>query len=214
MIEPENVRPSCLRSDRDGRSAESRQKQAYLLRVARQQFIQKGFRDTKMGDIAEAAGVSKRTLYMWHDDKAALFRACVVQGAQQFPTPSKRAGSSVREALTTFALELATCLSEPEHAGMGQLLVREQQNFPELMKAARLTQETYLRDPLAIWLRENGLESEGGTERTQAFIALVLAPLHNELLLGSSPSTRAEQERHATISVNLFLDGAAATLNF
>lgn len=197
----------------DRRAMESRQKRAEVLRVARLQFIAKGYLATKMNDIAAAAGVSKRTLYMWHDDKAALFRACVVQGAQQFPAPEARSGVSAQDTLIAFALELATCLSEPIHSGMGRLLVREQHNFPELMAEARRTHETYLIAPLAAWLRENGLERPDETERAQAFIALTLARVHNELLLGASPLTRQAAQGHAALSVQLFLNGAAETLD-
>ena len=96
---------------------------------------------------------------------------------------------------------------------MGRLLVREQHNFPELMVDARLTHETYLIDPLAAWLREHGLERPDVTERAEAFIALALALVHNELLLGAPPATRTAAQRHAALSVQLFLNGAAVTVD-
>ena len=53
-------------------------KKARLLLIAREQFIAQGYRAVTMESIAQMAGVSKRSLYLWHDDKAALFRACLL----------------------------------------------------------------------------------------------------------------------------------------
>lgn len=191
--------------DQDPRAGESRQKRAHLLHVARRQFILKGYRDTKMDDIAVAAGVSKRTLYLWHDDKAALFRACVIQGARLFPMPASGDGEDLPATLRRFALELASRLAEPEHSGMGRLLIRDRERFPELMAEARRSHEVYLIEPLAAWLRARGLEREDGLERTRIFVAMALAPVHDELLLGTPPLDADALERHAELTVALFL---------
>lgn len=212
MMEPENDLTSCKDAEQDGRAAESRQKQAYLLRVARQQFISKGYRDTKMDDIAVAAGVSKRTLYMWHDDKAALFRACVVQGAELFPMPRPSAGEDLRDTLKRFVRELADRLSEPEHSGMGRLLMRDQERFPELMTEARRTHDTYLVEPLAKWLRDHGLEEESQVERTRMFVAMALAHVHDALLLGTSPPSHEASERRAELVVSMFMGDHTAPI--
>jgi len=48
-----------------------------LLAAGRRVFEQRGYANTRMSDIATAAGVSHGTVYTWFDDKEALLRALV-----------------------------------------------------------------------------------------------------------------------------------------
>ena len=48
-----------------------------LLAAGRSVFEQRGYANTRMSDIATAAGVSHGTVYTWFDDKEALLRALV-----------------------------------------------------------------------------------------------------------------------------------------
>ena len=48
-----------------------------LLAAGRTVFEQRGYANTRMSDIATAAGVSHGTVYTWFDDKEALLRALV-----------------------------------------------------------------------------------------------------------------------------------------
>src|SRR5699024_12626101 len=48
-----------------------------LLRVALEMFAMKGFHDTSMNEVAEAAGVTKPVLYQHFDSKRALYAELV-----------------------------------------------------------------------------------------------------------------------------------------
>jgi AcrR family transcriptional regulator len=48
-----------------------------LLAAGRRVFEERGYANTRMSDIASAAGVSHGTVYTWFDDKEALLRALV-----------------------------------------------------------------------------------------------------------------------------------------
>jgi AcrR family transcriptional regulator len=48
-----------------------------LLAAGRTVFEQRGYANTRMSDIAKAAGVSHGTVYTWFDDKESLLRALV-----------------------------------------------------------------------------------------------------------------------------------------
>ena len=48
-----------------------------LLEAGRRVFEQRGYANTRMSDIAKAAGVSHGTVYTWFDDKESLLRALV-----------------------------------------------------------------------------------------------------------------------------------------
>lgn len=43
-------------------------------------FVEKGFAATRLDDIAARAGVSKGTLYLYFDNKEALFEAVIREG--------------------------------------------------------------------------------------------------------------------------------------
>ena len=48
-----------------------------LLAAGRRVFEERGYANTRMSDIAKAAGVSHGTVYTWFDDKESLLRALV-----------------------------------------------------------------------------------------------------------------------------------------
>ncbi len=71
-----------------GRSAAGQdvRKRRQILDGARTIFLDQGFDSASMNGIAEAAGVSKGTLYVYFDSKEALFRELVrEEKAAQFP---------------------------------------------------------------------------------------------------------------------------------
>jgi TetR/AcrR family transcriptional regulator, mexJK operon transcriptional repressor len=188
--------------------AGSRLKMAEVLRVAREHFVEKGFRGATMDGIAAAAGVTKRTLYSWHGDKAALFRACVIEGAQRFPLPDIDPKAEVGTALRDYATALIRELARENSLGMGALYLREGRDFPELAAVVRQTQDEYVVQPLASYLRRHGLEQRGSTVRTELLAAMVMAPVHDCLLIGAPRPGPGAIDRHAALAVEIFLKGA------
>jgi len=61
-----------------------------LVEVATSVFVEQGFRQTKMDDIAEALGVAKGTVYLYVESKEALFRLLLDRG---LGTPRPAAGT-------------------------------------------------------------------------------------------------------------------------
>lgn len=158
-----------------------------------------------MAQIADAAGLTKRTLYAWHADKEALFRACVTVGAQRFPVLAVDDPTRFPEALEGFAAKLLDELTAEDSFGMGLLFVRESGSFPELASIIQRGYFEYLVEPLAACLRQHGYEVEGRTERTNLFVTMVLAPVHNAMLLGEPIPGSQALRRHAALSVGIFL---------
>ena len=192
---------------REGRSARSDGKRARLLEIAREQFVSNGYRAATMDSIALAAGISKRTLYLWHADKAALFRACMMEGAGRFPLLALEE-RNLQDTLEQFARSLIEEFSSPATVAMGRLLMREQHEFPELLPAAERSRDTCLVQPLAARLAEHGLERAGSTERARLFLSMALAQVHDHLLLGLALPSRAMIDRHVALVVRTFLSGA------
>jgi AcrR family transcriptional regulator len=64
-------------TERDGRvvraTAQRESRRAELLQVALRVFARKGYHDTRISDIIEAAGIARGTFYLYFDGKGAMF---------------------------------------------------------------------------------------------------------------------------------------------
>ena len=70
-----STRPYERRSPRLPRAAREQQ----LLDIAEQLFIEKGYAQTSIEDVAQAAGVSRPVVYNLHRSKEGLYLACVAR---------------------------------------------------------------------------------------------------------------------------------------
>lgn len=199
--------PSSARRGRPS-AEETRRRSAHLLQVARGIFVRRGYRATTMDEVAAAAGVTKRTLYAWHQDKEALFRACVMLGAERFPRLEPDADCDVGPALEAYVLALHAELTREDSYGMGALFLREAADFPELAGSIQRGHLDFLIEPLARFLRRHGLEEPGSVESTMLFVAMALSPLHNAMLVGMPLPTPPAVTAHARRCVRVFLRGA------
>ena len=196
-------------SGRRGRpSAETTQRRmAHLLEVARGIFVRRGYRATTMDEVAAAAGVTKRTLYAWHADKEALFRACVMVGAERFPRLAPDGEGDLAGALQRYVVDLHNELARADSYGMAALFLREASEFPELAASIQRGHFDYMVEPLAAFLRSHRLEEPDSSERTLLVLAMALSPLHNAMLVGMTLPTPAEVEHHARRVVGIILGG-------
>ena len=109
---------------RIGRADQTLAKKRRLLQIAREEFIRQGYRAVTMDAIAQAAGVSKRSLYLWHEDKAALFRACLAAGVERFPLPQFSDPAEAEADLRAFGVALLTEFTRPSTVGMARFSSR------------------------------------------------------------------------------------------
>ncbi len=65
------------------RESNKTQKKAALVDAAEKLFVQKGFENTSIDDVARDAGLTKRTLYQYFISKEDLFFAVALRGAKQ-----------------------------------------------------------------------------------------------------------------------------------
>lgn len=191
-------------------AADTRARMAELLRVARMQFARKGYRQTTMSEIAAETGLTKRTLYLWHNDKASLFRACLLEGAARFPTIGPERNASPRETLRRYLTALILALSAEDANAMGRLFLREGSDFPEMAPIVERGFNDYIIEPLAQYLREHALEEANSVDRTELLVMMALAPVHNGLLLGRNMPEPKAAEIHARFVVDFFLERAGS----
>lgn len=189
--------------------ANANERRRRALEVARFEFARRGYRAADMDDIATAAGVVKQTLYAWHGTKAGLFLACVREGATRFQGPVIDRQAPLDVALKAYAVDLAREATSDPVFGISTLLLREGRDFPEIAESAQRKRELLL-EPLAHYLRDQGLEKPGSDQRARMLLAMVLDEAHRALVLCADLPDPREISQSAQLAVEIFLNGAAS----
>lgn len=111
---------------------------AAVLEAATTLFLRSGYGGTSMDEIAETAGVSKRTLYNNYAHKEELFREVVMTATALAEEFSERAvielahPEDLDAALTTLARRLIGQVITPKVVKLRRLLIGEAHRFPNL----------------------------------------------------------------------------------
>lgn len=112
-----------------------------ILEAALACFAEKGFAATRMEDVADRAGVTKGTIYLYFENKEAVFKALVresigarvketLENIRTFQGPSR---DLLRMVLTTIGAFMQTS----DRAVLPKIIVAEAGNFPELLRFYR-----------------------------------------------------------------------------
>ncbi len=112
-------------------------KRDQILKVATQLFIEHGFTTVTMEAIAEAAPVSKPTLYTHFENKHALFFAVMEKRADNlfFAMESEmKPDRSIEDTLTKIGHSFLDVVLRPDGIRMFRLMISESGQFPELGK--------------------------------------------------------------------------------
>ena len=109
---------------------------AELMAAALSLFVEKGFSATRLDDVAARAGVSKGTLYLYFDNKDALFKAVIQEGilpvvAENEQIAAQHNGSSF-DLLEKLLNNWWGKIGLTDFAGIPKLMVAEARNFPEV----------------------------------------------------------------------------------
>lgn len=192
---------------RVGRADQTLAKKRRLLQIAREEFIRQGYRALTMDAIAQAAGVSKRTLYLWHEDKAALFRACLAAGVERFPLPQLSDPAEPEADLRAFGVALLVEFTRPSTVGMARLLLREAHEFAELGPMIRQSQDEHLVAPLADHLARAEIAKGKHAAAAKILLSMLLMPVHNYLLVDADLPDDEEIDAHVRMAVGTFLGG-------
>ena len=109
-----------------------------ILCAALEVFGELGFARTRLEDVARRAGVSKGTLYLYFENKEALFRAMVtakleatLAHAEEF---IRTWSGSTADLLRQFTREYWITMNQPEKLRLAKVVLTELSSFPELAK--------------------------------------------------------------------------------
>lgn len=152
-----------------------------LVQAALELFVERGYASTRLEDVAQRAGVSKGTIYLYYGSKEELMRAAIrlaVQPKLQFAEEvMERSDRSTRDMLRLIAANWMEDNSRSASRGILKLLVSECRNFPEL---GHFYCEEVMQRGRAFWLRLLRRGIERGELRDidpDAYLAVVTAPL-------------------------------------
>lgn len=113
-------------------------KHAAMLDAAQVCFLDKGYANTSVDEVAARAGVSKATIYAHFASKDALFGAIIcrrcddqAEGLANLPVPE---GQDAHTILTAIGLRLMTLFLSPEVMGIYRMVIAEAPRHPELAK--------------------------------------------------------------------------------
>ncbi|MFI5371044.1 MAG: TetR/AcrR family transcriptional regulator [Candidatus Eisenbacteria bacterium] len=125
----------AARGPRWHRRKESRP--AEILASAIQEFVEKGYAATRLEDVARRAGVTKGTMYLYFENKEALFkemvRHYVVPGIERAEQVAREYEGSPRELVVLLLRHWWERLIEQPHiGGLAKLVMAEASNFPDV----------------------------------------------------------------------------------
>ncbi|MDA0563345.1 TetR/AcrR family transcriptional regulator [Streptomonospora sp. S1-112] len=112
----------------------AQQKREAIISAATELFLDRGYDGTSLARIAEAAGVSKSTLFKQFPTKAALFEAIVTESWQRgaADTTARPPAGDLRSGLSAIGHRYADLIGQPRMASLFRIVIAELPRFPEL----------------------------------------------------------------------------------
>ncbi len=184
-----------------------------ILAAAKRLFASHGFDGISMDAIAQAAGVSKLTVYSHFGDKDALFKAAVAAKCEeQMPAAMFRvpAGTPVRDALLAIARGFHGLIHSPESLSLHRMMIAnagQDAHLAELFFEAgpRLTLDGFERF-LDQAIAAGQLDVPDPARASQHFFCLLKGIGHLKQLCGcQKPVPRKEVAAHIDSVVDMFL---------
>jgi AcrR family transcriptional regulator len=164
-------------------TAQERQaREAEILASALGAFLRSGYGGCTLDELAAAARVTKRTLYAYFGDKAALFAAMVRQLAAAV---SLDAASDI-DTLETLAARIVFRVHSDELVGLHRLVIAESARFPELAQILHSSGDARHIARLAEHLRAE--RDPARAELAEPLFSLLLGERHRRRLLGLDPA--------------------------
>ena len=118
---------SVLPAARRGGSREA------IVDAAQALFLERGFGSVSMGELADAAGLARRTLYNQFASKEEIFREMLLRLSRQLESalpPGIETQGEVEEVLRLIARVILELHKNPEYLGFLRMVVADARQFP------------------------------------------------------------------------------------
>jgi len=123
-----------MRAQKQRRAPTERPKE--ILEAALELFVEKGFAGTRLDDVAERAGLSKAAIYLYFDDKLALFQGVIRQVViSKFDTIEGMVAAHrgpVAALIPPMLQFMASRIEDTPLASIAKLVIAESRAFPEI----------------------------------------------------------------------------------
>ncbi|MCW3480676.1 TetR/AcrR family transcriptional regulator [Neisseriaceae bacterium JH1-16] len=157
-----------------------------ILDAALKQFVEKGFRATKLEDIARAAGVTKGTPYLYFANKEEIFKAVVretqVANLSKLQALSEQYDGSARALLFAFVEQWWQEVGATSSGGLCKLIMAETASFPELAQFYFTEVILPARQMVAQVLQRGIAQGEFRAVPIDTTVETLLAPLIQQLI--------------------------------
>jgi TetR/AcrR family transcriptional regulator, mexJK operon transcriptional repressor len=206
------VRPGVGRPTR----AQQEQRHEELLNVALDIFLEKGFEQTTMEEIAIRVGMSKRTVYARYEDKPRLFKAAVQRAVERYTVPRSAvealATDNLEETLAAVARQRIANVATPVATKLQRILTAQSYRFPELFHAAfdegAGPTINFLKDLFVHYSKQGKINVTEPRRAATAFLSLVVGGPARIIVSGNKIDGK-EIDDHIRFAIDLFLTGVS-----
>lgn len=194
-------------------------KRRQILDGAKGIFQSLGFDAASMNDIAEAANVSKSTLYVYFRSKEELFAALVGRERDRYFEEIRKIFTDPtrpEETLRAYGLKLATMLSSTQVVRAHRIVIAVAERMPsigwEFYEEGPVRAVALLASYLKAAVAAGTLEIPDASRAATQFIELSVAGLHRARLFNHTPSDPTPDEITEAVdsAVRLFMAGYGA----
>lgn len=198
---------------KNGHSRISQQKRADIVAAAAAEFQRKGFDGTSMNGIADAAGVSKRTIYKHFESKDALFLAIVDQlitRSMSLPDLDFEVGQDMEQVLTDHANAVIDLLNAESFQALARVALSRFLSDPTVAQQTigdhrRFQQK--LTDWVKAGMKAGCLKKEDPVWVTSVFTGLLKEFVFwPQVISGEPPLSAAKRRKLIRWVVGIFLD--------
>src|SRR5882724_1844134 len=199
-----------------GRPTRAQQEQRHeeLLNVALDIFLERGFEQATMEEIAIQVGMSKRTVYARYEDKATLFKAAVRRAIERYTVPREALEAVVTDDLEQTLAAIARLrianVATPVATKLQRILSAQSYRFPELFNAAfeqgAGPTVSFLSDLFVRYSARGEVNVTEPQRAATAFLSLVVGGPARIIVSGNKIDD-TEIEKHIRFAVDLFLVG-------
>jgi AcrR family transcriptional regulator len=191
-----------------------------LIEVATRLFLDRGYDATSLDAVAEAARVSKPTVYARYGDKRGLFAEVLRREIERWLAPLARAAEvqltrpsdvSVEQRLVEVGREMLMFTCGPDAVAFSRMMTSQAINFPDI---ARLGKEEGWLKAVSTTARffdhlvaQGVMDIEDSGVAAEVFLDVVVGHTHRMATFGT-PLEMKSAEKRMKSAIRLFLAGA------
>lgn len=179
------------------------EKRRRILDAAKHLFLQHGYHGSSMNQIAQAAGVTKLTVYNHIQDKATLFTCAIEDTCEHLipasPTTLLHAESNFRDALHEACILSMNMVNLPEAIKLDLLLMElasEQSPLTQqFFNASHLRLSQLWQEFFHLAQSYHFIQQDDPLRQTELMLSLLFGNRHQKVLLGVFPVPALEQQQ-------------------